>query len=57
MRSPRVRAQVLKDLEAVARRLASTELTHEARLHLLRRQAELGDIRDEIAEQARRAAH
>jgi hypothetical protein len=57
MRSPPVRAQVLKDLEGVARRLASTELRPEARLDLLRRQAELGDIRDELALQARRAAH
>jgi hypothetical protein len=50
------KADVLKDLEGVADKLADGRVSGEKRLALLRRQAQLGDLRDAIAERARRAA-
>jgi hypothetical protein len=47
---------VRKELEAVADKLAAGKITGEKRLALLRRQAELGDLRDAMAERARRRA-
>jgi hypothetical protein len=47
---------VLKELQAVAERLAAGKITGEQRLALLRRQAELGDLRDAMADRARRRA-
>ena len=43
-----------KELEAVADKLAAGNVTGDKRLALLRRQAELGDLRDAIADRARR---
>jgi hypothetical protein len=45
---------VLKELSGVADKLAAGKETGEKRLALLRRQAELGDLRDALAERARR---
>jgi hypothetical protein len=56
MRSPLDRSHLLKELASVTDELANPELTREQRLALLRRQAALGDLRDAIAERARRAA-
>jgi hypothetical protein len=47
---------VLKELQRVADELAAGKLTGEKRLALLRRQAELGDLRDAMAERQRRSA-
>jgi hypothetical protein len=48
------RNAVLKELAVVGDKLAARALTRERRLVLLRRQAELGDLRDALAERARR---
>ena len=50
----RTRAAVLKELAVASDKLAATGLTKERRLALLRRQAELGDLRDALAERDRR---
>lgn len=55
MRRPLDQSKVLKELAGVADKLADNGLTREKRLALLRRQARLGDLRDAIAERARRA--
>jgi hypothetical protein len=47
------RSMVLKELAGVAERLAATTVTGPQRLALLRRQAELGDLRDALADRAR----
>jgi hypothetical protein len=44
-----------KQLDAVADKLADRRLSTPKRLVLLRRQAQLGDLRDAIAKRARRA--
>jgi hypothetical protein len=49
-------SDLLNELAAVADKLASGDATGEKRLALLRRQAQLGDLRDALAERARRAA-
>jgi hypothetical protein len=48
------RQAVLKELAGVGDKLAARGLTTPQRLVLLRRQAELGDLRDALAERARR---
>ena len=48
------RQAVLKELAGVGDKLAARGLTMAQRLVLLRRQAELGDLRDALAERARR---
>ncbi|HWH93550.1 MAG TPA: hypothetical protein VNT03_06785 [Baekduia sp.] len=50
------RSQILRQMETVAQRLDSARLTGPQRMALLRRQAELGDLRDALVERARRAA-
>jgi hypothetical protein len=50
------RSHLLKELASVQDELANPQLTGQQRLALLRRQAALGDLRDAIAERARRAA-
>jgi hypothetical protein len=50
------RNAVLKELAGVGDKLAAKKLTQQQRLALLRRQAELGDLRDALADRARRAA-
>jgi hypothetical protein len=52
---PRVlnEAVVQKELESVAARLLAPNVTTEQRLVLLRRQAELGDLRDALADRER----
>jgi hypothetical protein len=50
------RTQILRQMETVSQRLDSPKLNSEQRMALLRRQAELGDLRDALAERARRAA-
>ncbi|WP_354700950.1 hypothetical protein DSM112329_01243 [Paraconexibacter sp. AEG42_29] len=50
------KSAVLKELESVATKLAAPGLTSKARLPLLRRQAQLGDLRDAIAARARSGA-
>ncbi|MCW2998484.1 MAG: hypothetical protein JWN65_2033 [Solirubrobacterales bacterium] len=47
---------VLKELAGVADRLAANTVTGPQRLALLRRQAELGDLRDALADRARHQA-
>jgi hypothetical protein len=56
MRRPLDLSNVLKELAGVGDKLAHGGLTGENRLALLRRQAQLGDLRDAITERARRAA-
>jgi hypothetical protein len=48
------RAAVLKELAAASDKLAAPALSKDKRLALLRRQAELGDLRDALAERERR---
>jgi hypothetical protein len=50
------RTQILRQMETVSQRLDSPKLNSQQRMALLRRQAELGDLRDALAERARRAA-
>jgi len=50
----RTRTAVLKELAGVGDKLAARALTKPQRLALLRRQAELGDLRDALAERAAR---
>jgi hypothetical protein len=47
--------EVLKEFAAVGDKLAAGGLTGEKRLALLRRQAQLGDLRDALAQRTRRA--
>ena len=47
------RTAVLKELAGVGDKLAARTLTQPQRLALLRRQAELGDLRDALAEGAK----
>ena len=54
MRRPLDSSALVKELEGVAAKLADGSSTGKARLALLRRQAELGDVRDAIDERARR---
>lgn len=56
MTSTATRPQLLKAIETVAHQLDSPKLSGPKRMALLRRQAELGDLRDALAERARRAA-
>ena len=56
MASTTARVQILRQLETVATRLQSPKLKGPERMALLRRQAELGDQRDILAERARRDA-
>jgi hypothetical protein len=56
MSDAREKVKVQKALEGVATKLASPKLTSQGRLELLRRQAELGDARDALAQRARRQA-
>jgi hypothetical protein len=49
-------AKIKKQLNAVGERLSNDRAKGEERLALLRRQAQLGDERDEAALRARRAA-
>jgi cell division protein FtsB len=56
MRPNLTNANVLKQLETVSAQLAAGKVTGEKRMDLLRRQAQLGDLRDAIAERARRNA-
>ena len=51
---PLTEAAVLKQLKTVGEKLAGT-VSGEKRLALLRRQADLGDQRDEAADKARKA--
>jgi hypothetical protein len=56
MPSPRIRSiPITEELEGVAQQLSDASLSREKRLGLLRRQAQLGDLRDAIALRARRA--
>jgi hypothetical protein len=55
MQRPLDQSKLLKELAGVADKLADSSLTREKRLALLRRQARLGDLRDAIAERARRS--
>ena len=48
--------QILRQMETVSQRLDFPKLNSQQRMALLRRQAELGDLRDALAERARRAA-
>ena len=48
---------VIKELESVAAQLAAVKTSRLKRLELLRRQAQLGDLRDAVAERARRQQH
>jgi hypothetical protein len=50
------RTVVLKELAGVGDKLAARALTNPERLALLRRQAELGDLRDALADREHRQA-
>jgi hypothetical protein len=56
MTEPSTTAAITKQMEAVERQLAAPRCTGEKRLALLRRQAQLGDLRDAFALRARRRA-
>ena len=56
MRPPLEQSALNKELKSIAAKLAAGGPTGQERLALLRRQAELGDLRDAIALRARRAA-
>jgi hypothetical protein len=56
MRRTLTKADVLKDLASVTDKLANGGFTGERRMALLRRQAQLGDLRDVLADRARRLA-
>jgi hypothetical protein len=56
MPRPLDQSALVKEMSSIAAKLADRGLTGEARLALLRRQAELGDLRDAIALRARRSA-
>jgi hypothetical protein len=53
-RPPLDTSALLRELEGVAAKLADRSFIGQDRLALLRRQAELGDVRDAIDERARR---
>jgi hypothetical protein len=55
MRRPLDQSALNKELKSIAAKLADRGSTGEERLALLRRQAELGDLRDAIAQRARRS--
>jgi hypothetical protein len=54
MRRTLTQSAVMKELETVAEQLAAVKTSRLKRLELLRRQAQLGDLRDAVAERARR---
>jgi hypothetical protein len=56
MARPLNQSAVIKELDRVADKLATKGLATDKRMALLRRQAQLGDLRDAIAQRARRAA-
>jgi hypothetical protein len=53
-RPPLDSSALVKELEGVAAKLGDGSSTGKDRLALLRRQAELGDVRDAVDERARR---
>ncbi len=55
MQKPLDTSRLLKELEVVGEKLSSHKLTREKRMELLRRQADLGDLREAIALRARRS--
>jgi hypothetical protein len=55
MPSTATRTQILQQMATVAERLDSPKTNGTQRMALLRRQAELGDMRDAMVERARRA--
>jgi hypothetical protein len=57
MTSTGTAAQIRRQMETVSQRLDSPKLNSQQRMALLRRQAELGDLRDALAERARRRAN
>jgi hypothetical protein len=56
MASTSTALQIRRQMETVATKLGSPKLSSEQRMALLRRQAELGDLRDALADRARRTA-
>ena len=50
------RSQILRQMDAVSAKLESPRISGPQRMALLRRQAELGDLRDALIDRARRAA-
>jgi hypothetical protein len=54
MRRTLTQSAVIEELERVAEQLAAVKVPRQKRLELLRRQAQLGDLRDAVAERARR---
>jgi hypothetical protein len=50
------RAAVMQEMAAVTAKLDSSGISREERLALLRRQAQLGDLRDAVAQRERRSA-
>jgi hypothetical protein len=55
MAEPQKRARREKELEAVSSKLDTAKLSQAKRMELLRRQAQLGDERDQAVRVARRA--
>ncbi len=56
MQRPLDQTAVTKQMEGVADKLDNPRLKSETRLTLLRRQAQLGDLRDAVADKLRRDA-
>jgi hypothetical protein len=56
MARPLNQSAVIKELDRVGDKLAAKGLAADKRMALLRRQAQLGDLRDAIAQRARRAS-
>jgi hypothetical protein len=56
MPSTATRSQILQQMATVAERLDSPKTNGAQRMALLRRQAELGDLRDALLDRARRRA-
>jgi hypothetical protein len=56
MRRQLTRADLDKEMASVADKLEAPSATGEKRLDLLRRQAQLGDLRDALAQRERRDA-
>lgn len=56
MKRPLDKTMLAKEIEGVRAKLSTTAVSGEKRLAALRRQAQLGDLRDAIDERERRAA-
>lgn len=56
MRTPADRPTLLEEMKRLEAALKAPRLTSKKRMELLSRQAQVGDLRDALAQRARRAA-